>query len=117
LAANGSRDSGFGDNGFVSTALSTQDDFGNGVALQSDGKIVVVGRSSNRAQPDFGVVRYDANGTPDATFGIGGIVTVDFFGAADGAEDIAIQPDGKLVIGGLARNGTSTGPGLVRINP
>jgi len=115
--ANGGRDNGFGTKGFVTTALSALDDFGRGVAVQADGKIVVAGQRSSRQLPDFGIARYDTGGGLDASFGSGGIVSVDFFGAADGAEDIAIQPDGKLVVGGFARNGTSTDLGLVRINP
>ncbi len=115
--ADGSRDSGFGSNGLVTTTLSTQDDYGRGVALQRDGKIVVVGGTSSLSKPDFGVMRYNADGTLDPSFGSGGKLTVDFFGAGDNAQDIAIQADGKIVVSGAATNGTSVGLGLVRINP
>src|SRR5215831_11247393 len=38
----------------------------------------------------------------DLTFGTGGKVTTDFAGAGDGAAAIAVQPDGKLVVAGVA---------------
>ena len=60
---------------------------------------------------------YNTDGTLDAGFGTGGILTVDFFGASDGAEDVVIQPDGKIVVVGVARNGTSNGLGLARVLP
>jgi len=44
-------------------------------------------------------------------FGDGGRLALDFFGAADGANCVATQADGKLVIAGLATNGTSHGAG------
>ena len=55
--------------------------------------------------------------TLDAGFGDGGRLALDFFGAADGANCVATQADGKLVVAGLATNGTGTGLGLVRLTP
>jgi len=53
----------------------------------------------------------------DAGFGDRGRLTLDFFGATDGATCVATQGDGKLVVAGLATNGTGTGLGLVRLAP
>ncbi len=117
LSASGSPDGTFGSGGLVTTGFSTQDDFGRAVAIQADGRIVVAGQSSNKSNPDFAVARYDTNGAPDPSFGTGGKLTIDFFGSFDGAENVAVQPDGKIVVGGFARNGTRTGYGLVRILP
>ncbi len=85
--------------------------------VQADGRIVVAGQSSNRINPDFAVARFAANGAPDASFGSGGKLTIDFFGSFDGAESVVVQPDGKIVVGGFATNGSRTGYGLVRILP
>ena len=117
LDANGSADSGFGAAGLVTAAFSTQDDFGRAVAVQADGRIVVAGQSSNRSNADFAVARFSANGAPDASFGSAGKLTIDFFGSFDGAENVVVQPDGKIVLGGFARNGTRTGYGLARVLP
>ena len=96
-------------------AFSTLSDFVRAVALQADGKIVVAGQSDGQgSNPDFAVARYNADGSLDAAFGSGGKLTVDFFGASDGAESVAVQPDGKIVLGGFARNGSRTGDALVR---
>ena len=117
LNSNGSADSGFGTAGLATTAFSTQDDFGLAVAVQADGRIVVAGQSSNRSNPDFAVARFAANGTLDPSLGTAGKLTIDFFGSFDGAENAVMQPDGKIVLGGFASNGTRTGYGLARVNP
>ena len=44
------------------------------------------------------------------------MLTVDFFGFTDSAESVLVQPDGKIVLGGVARNNVD-GYGLVRILP
>ncbi|MCP4963695.1 MAG: hypothetical protein GY926_00480, partial [bacterium] len=66
--ANGSLDTGFGGDGTVTTAVGTGDDSGYGVVIQNDGKIVVGGESWNGSAWDFALVRYDTDGTLDATF-------------------------------------------------
>jgi uncharacterized delta-60 repeat protein len=113
----GSLDGGFGQGGLASVAFSTMDDYPAGVALQGDGKIVVVGQSSNLMSPDLAVARLTAAGAPDESFGEGGKLAVDFFGSFDGGECVAIQPDGKIVVAGFARNVTTTGLGMVRLLP
>lgn len=76
--ANGAPDTTFGSGGMVITTISKNSyDFIEAMVLQSDGKIVVAGettpsRTSNR---DVALVRYNANGALDASFGTGGIVT------------------------------------------
>jgi uncharacterized delta-60 repeat protein len=117
FTANGAPDNAFGTRGVVTTTFTTEDDYGRGVAVQGDGKIVVIGQSSNLAKRDFAVSRFTTAGTLDPSFGAGGKLTVDFFGAGDDAQDLAIQPDGKIVVSGAATSGTSLGLGLVRINP
>jgi len=73
---NGSLDAGFGNGGTVTTAISNDTDRAWAVAIQADGKIVVAGESNsgNTSGIDFALARYNANGTPDAGFGIGGRV-------------------------------------------
>jgi hypothetical protein len=77
----------------------------------------VAGQSSNLGNSDLAVVRHQADGSLDTAFGTGGKVTVDFFGSIDSGECALIQPDGKIVVGGLARNGTSNGIALARLVP
>jgi len=75
-AGSGDLDATFGSAGKVTTDFSSGEDAVRAVVLQPDGKIVVAGRSSG----DFGVARYNTNGTLDTTFGSGGEVRTDFAG-------------------------------------
>ena len=103
----------FNGTGKVTTTFTNL--FGNvagqayGLAIQSDNKIVVVGdiRGPNfLTEFDWGMIRYNTNGTLDTTFGTGGMVTTDWFGLRDQAYDVAIQPNGFIVVAGYARTAT-----------
>ncbi len=113
----GDVDTGFGTDGLATAGFSTLNDYPAAVVVQSDGKIVVAGQSSNLTNPDFAIARFVDGGTLDGSFDSDGKLTVDFFDSFDGAECAAIQTDGKIVVGGFARNGTSTALGLVRVLP
>jgi uncharacterized delta-60 repeat protein len=94
-AAPGDLDASFGPGGTVTT------DFGDSaaafaVALLSNGKLVVAGRSG----ADWALARYLPDGTLDPIFNADGKVTTDF-GGADTAYGVAIQPNFKIVaVGG-----------------
>lgn len=101
----GSLDTSFGTTGIVTTDFFGSFDVSLDAQLQNDGKIVVVGevRTGTSTGTDFGVARYNTDGTLDNTFGIGGLITTDFFsgsGHGDHANAIAIQADGKIVVVG-----------------
>lgn len=116
LNADGRPDTTFGAAGTVTTAVSAERDGALAVALQTDGKIVVAGHTSN-INSNFAVARYDSNGTLDTSFGNGrGVLTVDFFRFTDIGENVLVQPDGKIVVSGQAQNSVG-GYGLARINP
>jgi len=115
LNADGSPDTTFGNAGTVDTAFSSSAAAG-GVALQGDGKIVVVGTSAFSVNANFVVARYNADGSVDRGFGSDGNLQIDFFGFSDVGENVLVQPDGKIVVGGLARNNVD-GYGLARILP
>jgi uncharacterized delta-60 repeat protein len=116
LLANGKIDDSFGNSGRVQTQFTDRSDDAFAVALQSDGKIVAAGRSSSKLNSNFAVARYDSAGNPDASFDQDGKLTVDIFGSTDVAENIVIQGDGKIVLGGLAHD-TVDGYGVVRVLP
>lgn len=104
--------------GRIVTDFFGQIDLANDVAIQSDGKIVVVGQcfESFATDLDFAIARYNPDGTPDFTFGTFGKVTTDFFGADDRATAVVILPNGKFIVGGSARNGTFLDFALARYN-
>ena len=99
----GSLDSTFGTAGKVATDFSRGYDVGSGVAIQSDGKIVVSGTQYiTSTSADFLLVRYEANGTLDQTFGSSGRVMTDFSEGSDIALDVAVQADGRIIVVGSA---------------
>ena len=112
--SDGSLDPHFGSGGTVSTQLGRVD-AASDVALQADGKLVVVGRSFTGRSIDFAMVRYHADGSLDTSFGSGGQVTSDFCAhtveerhAQDiglgtiqgGGWRVRLQTDGKIVVAG-----------------
>jgi uncharacterized delta-60 repeat protein len=114
----GSLDRSFGQDGHVITALSGALDIALDVAVQPDGKIVAAGVAVDRHQ-DFAVARYNRDGSPDRSFGQDGHVVTDFAGFADSAGGVALQRDGKIVLGGTASPTELSGPefGLARYRP
>src|SRR5438876_10138677 len=104
-AAGGDLDPTFGIGGQVMTDFNRSTDIANAVALQPDGKLVVVGQTytnNDFTGEDFAVARYNSDGTLDTTFGVNGKVTTDFPGLAAVASSVVIQPDGKILVAGGA---------------
>ena len=113
----GQIDTTFGQDGGTITPLASSGDIdeANAVTIQPDGKIVLAGRSDNGSgtgKTDFAVVRYNAAGSLDTTFGGDGKVTTftqdtnaDGFGDTNAiAYAVAIQSDGKIVAAGVSDN-------------
>jgi uncharacterized delta-60 repeat protein len=115
LGANGTPDNTFGTAGKTQTQISTLGDDVLALALQADGKIIAAGRSRAQVNANFAVARYSSEGVLDTTFATGGKLEVDFSGT-DIAESVVVQPDGKIVLGGLVRINVD-GYGVARVNP
>jgi uncharacterized delta-60 repeat protein len=74
------------------------------MALQPDGKIVIAFNTGVLAGDEFIVARLNADGSPDTTFGIDGQTNFSFGpNTSDHIGGIALQPDGKIVVGGYAQ--------------
>jgi len=110
LAASGDLDTTFSRDGKVTTNVGgvLVNDYGRGIAIQPDGKIVAVGDHFDKfevgGKDDFAVVRYRSNGSLDTTFSGDGKLTTNF-GGFDQALDVALQSDGKIVVSGQMCNG------------
>ena len=101
----GSLDSSFGSSGLAAIDFAHSTDIAHSVAIQPDGKLVVVGATytnNDFSTEDFAVVRLLPDGSLDPTFGAGGKVTTDFPGLAAVASSVVIQPDGKILVAGGA---------------
>lgn len=105
----GTLDNTFGTSGTVVVGFGG-DDYVKDLALQSDGKLVVLGTTYVGGNGNIVLTRYNTEGTPDATFGTNGIVTTDF-GGNDYASGLGLQSDGKIVITG--KGGAGSGGLLV----
>ncbi len=120
LSAEGDLDVGFNTPfGFVTYDGPGQDyDDGFGVALQSDGKIVVAGDTWNGSDYDVLILRYNPDGTPDSTFGTGGAAV---YSGAQGQDDysysVAVDPNGKILTAGYRWNGNDSDVLVLRYNP
>jgi uncharacterized delta-60 repeat protein len=117
LGTNGFPDLDFGTSGLATAGFTTLTDFAYDVTLDAQGRILVSGQASNQSNPDFALARFSPTGVLDSSFNDDGKITVDFFDASDGAENVAVQPDGKIVLGGFAVNANAVRYGLARINP
>ena len=105
LAVDGDLDPTFGTDGKMLTDFDPSTDIAYAVAIQANGKLVVVGttyQDNDFSNEDFAVARYNPDGTLDKTFGAGGKVQTDFPGLAAVASSVVIQPDGKIVVAGGA---------------
>ena len=117
--ADGSLDTSFGDGGKVTTGFDPADVTDDRVAeivLQPDGKIVAAGTIYNGSNYDFALARYDPDGSLDSGFGAGGTVTTALGPNHDFASALALQPDGKIVVGGLSEQLSGDGFALARYN-
>jgi uncharacterized delta-60 repeat protein len=119
LLANGELDPGFGQNGKVTTVLPGGSE-ARAVAVQPDGKVVVVGAAKGTLNTDFLIARYNTDGSPDGSFGGGdGIQIVPVGSAFDEAEAVAIGPGGHILATGrteLAGSKEGAGVAVLKAN-
>jgi uncharacterized delta-60 repeat protein len=124
LLSDGSLDLSFGNGGLTTIDFGTgSDDFATDFALQPDGKAIVVGLSVDGSGQHFVATRLNSDGTLDSSFGSGGKQTVEFAPSSTGfARSVALQPDGKIVVGGPISDPATITPddssdfGLARLN-
>lgn len=106
LDANGKVDAAFGNGGRVTTAMQPgiSNDWIYSAEILADGKIVVAGMVNHDFTPtstaDFGLARYNPDGSLDASFGNGGRVITPVSAGFEMIHSTVMQHDGKLVVGG-----------------
>ena len=101
--------------GVVNVSLGDGDDIARGIALEADGKIVVVGGTVKGSSANIVVARFNRNGSLDKSFGADGgndgtpdgFVSLDLGEGDDVANGVAIQRDGKIVVAGSHRDSKS----------
>jgi uncharacterized delta-60 repeat protein len=103
FTANGNLDTGFGANGRITltAGVGTQNgDQSHAGAIQPDGKLILVGQCAQNNKSNFCMARFTLNGALDLQFGIDGTVINSVSAGANQLYAIAVQPDGKIVVGG-----------------
>lgn len=114
---NGTLDTTFGINGIVVKPLGIYSSQCTSMTLQNDGKIVTAGLSldsvnyNSNLYTDFALVRFNANGTVDSSFGMNGIVKTNEGFMNSEAHAVIMQSDGKIIIGGTSQ--TTSGMGTM----
>ena len=98
---NGTLDSSFGGDGMVTTDFGARE-VAYALVIQPDSKIVVAGGGAIVNDNDVALARYRPNGSLDPSFDSDGMVTTDFVGGDDSASGLVLQPDGKIVVAGVA---------------
>ena len=115
----GSIDSTFGTNGYTIYDHAGGFDVAYDIDLQTDGKIIMTGAVSiTAANTDMLVVRLNTDGSFDSTFAGNGKLIIPINTSEDYAREAAIQPDGKILIGGYTKTPgfTYNNAVMVRIN-
>ena len=110
-------DASFDVDGIVTTDINNGENSAQAVAVQPDGKIIVAGYARNSLNnDDFAAVRYNPNGSPDPTFGNGGIALTPIGAGDEQAFAVAVQPDGKILLAGYSFVGATTDAAVIRLN-
>jgi len=124
IDTDGDFDPTFGDGGMTTVAFDlggAENDYPWDIAIQEDGKIVVVGGvDGSLGNEDFGVVRLTSGGDPDVGFGLNGIRVVFFdlgWSNSDVAYAVAVQPTGEILLAGqVTLSLGNLDMGVVRLN-
>ena len=105
--SNGTLDLSFGNGGRIATDFAgATDDIAYAMTMQSDGKLVVAGRTGDYPEFDFGLIRYSSDGQLDQSFGTGGKVATNF-SSSDQAYAVLLQLNGRMVLAGISFNGAN----------
>jgi len=103
-------------NGFIIQPIGSFDDYGHSLAIQPDGKILLGGTCDGGSGMDLCIARLNSDGTFDINFGNSGIVIQPIGSSDDLGFSLAIQPDGKILLGGDCYNGSNNDFCIARFN-
>jgi uncharacterized delta-60 repeat protein len=106
LNLDGSLDKSFGENGIVNIKVSAGYERAQGIAVQADSKVILVGMAFNKAlnTSSMTISRLNTDGSLDNSFNGNGKILLDFPNYSE-AMNVKVQPDNKIVVCGIAYNG------------
>jgi len=112
-SADGNLDNTFGSGGIVTTNFGENPDngydysgSGTGIRILSNGQIIVGAHTNSSGDGDFAVIRYNFDGTLDNSYNGNGIAVGGFVNNQENSRALAVQNDGKIVVGGDILSGT-----------
>ena len=114
LNGDGSPDTSFDLDGKTLVDFGPADD-GQGIALDSQGRLVIAGVANNGAGNDFAVARLNADGSLDTSFASGGRALIDF-GGNDSAFAVTVDAAGRIIVAGSSDTGTGAEFAVARLN-
>lgn len=115
-AQSGILDPSFGNGGIVTTYIAGDYNSGEALVVQPDGKIVVASQAGDAFTFKVAVARYNSDGTLDSSFGNSGTLIIPVGTARSYARNIALQEDGKIVIGAYTYDDVESDFALVRLH-
>lgn len=112
----GSLDNSFSGDGIVTTSLSVGADKATAVAVQGDGKLLVLAtRDSDSSSAALTLLRYTATGELDSAFGSNGIASINF-NYFETIGDMCLMADGRIVVAGYVWTGSQYDVIVARFN-
>ncbi|AKK00981.1 type I secretion target [Pseudomonas chlororaphis] len=109
--ADGELDTQFGGDGSVPLPIFTT--LRGDMVVQDDGKLLIAGPTTYE---DFAVLRLNADGSPDLSFGQQGLVSINLPGEAAYGSEIALLDDGKILLSGDTYTNGGSDYAVVRLN-
>lgn len=104
----GTLDSSFSSDGKVMLDFAPgKEDHAMNLEIQPDGKILVGGTSLDLYTSDFGLARFNSDGSLDNSFGTSGKVTTSISSTYDLGKSMILQNDGKIILSGYTYNGSN----------
>ncbi len=103
----GELDTFFNGTGYILQDIGLGSDFGRSLAIQSDGKILLGGECRDGGSYKFCIARFLPNGTLDTSFNGTGYTLQDVGTGDDYGRSLAIQSDGKILLGGHCSDGST----------
>ncbi len=113
---NGTLDTSFSEDGIQTTSFNNARDYVTSLALQQDGKIIAAGFTVINEIPNFALARYNTDGSLDNTFGLEGKLISGLNNLGSEAWSLAIQNNGKIIVGGSFGSTDDSNFGLIRYN-
>ena len=109
-------DPSFGNDGIVTTVITGSYNLGQASVVQPDGKIIVAGEAGEPSPFKVAIARYNPDGTLDTSFGSGGTLLIQVGPAKSYARNLALQPDGKIVVGAYTYDDVAGDFAVLRLN-